>query len=267
MEADIVFNAVKDPFLAQHRFRDAAILPGVISLEAFAEAANLARPDASFIGFSEIRFDRALTPQADQAQPATIRMTEVTGGVKCELVSPWSNTNGAIAEADRVYASAIVEFGDLPVGERVEIAKPVFGWFPFLYPTDMPIFHGPPFQTFHGVSHCHGGGWGKINVGDPSDLFGEHRSSNSVTPSAAIDGCLVACGFYSFAMIDQKVYLPAGIERYRQFRRLESNEECFVQYTYREKVGEGHIFDFQLVDATGNVVVAVEGYRANIVTQ
>jgi hypothetical protein len=259
--ADLVLDSSRDPFLIYHTLRGKSILPGVITMQAMAEAAQLLRPNDHFIGFSNVSLGSGLSINSGNVLLATVRMKETAAGVSCELLAPFVNSRGEVVDPRRCYASAIVEFGSPPQLPPVPAREPLFGWNQFRYPTTSLIQHGPPLQTFMSLAYRHGNGLALIDGRDPSQLLGERLLTGVALPSAEFDGCLVACGFFVYAMVEQSINLPNGIKRCRFGRLAKPHEECKLNFTYQGRTEVGHRFDFVLAGAPGDVLLEALGYE------
>ena len=259
--ADFVLDPSVDPFLIHHSLRGKPILPGVITMQAFAEAAQLLRPNVQFIGLSNMSLGRGLSVELGQTLAAALRMKSTSDGVHCELLAPFSNSRGAVVDPARVYASAIVEFGSPSTLPTPLSRDPLFGWNQFHYPPTSPIKHGPLLRTFKSLAFQHGAGLALIEGRLPSALLGTRTLKGIALPCAELDGCFVACGFFVFAMVDQTVNLPHTIKKLRLFRNAEASEECKLSFAYLGRSELGHRFDFVLTGESGDILLEVNGYE------
>ena len=264
-QAISLLNPVADPFLAYHRFRDRPFLPGVISMELMAEAAQLLRPDDQIIGLSKVHLDKGLSFADDQPREVRIRMEPHTEGVKCEVVAPFANSRGDVMHEDRVYSSAIVNFGQTPQIDPIDPGQPIFGWSPFYYPEQLVIAHGQPMQCLHQLDYKHGGGRAKINSGSVQQVLGNRSPLNMKIASLVLDGSMVCSGFYGFCMMETTVGLPHAIESYRQVRLPRDFEVCTLRFFFREANQVGELYDFLLLGDDGTVILDVKGYQSALV--
>jgi hypothetical protein len=195
-------------------------------------------------------------------------MRETDQGVACELVGPFYNSSGKLVEENRVYVTAMVELGDAPPRvEPIDPGEPVFTWFPFYYPEDMDIFHGTPFRTFQKLDFVHGGGRAIIKGMPPNELLGDRPGDGMLIASATLDGCLVACGAFGYAMLEKFIEIPFGIERFRQVRLPAEEEQCKLRFFLREMREDGNVYDMTLVGESGDVVLDVNGYQTTRVKE
>jgi len=263
MVADVSLDPENDPFLVHHTFRGKPFLPGVATMEMFAEAASLIRPTELFGGMSDLKLTKGLSLTPPTKQSVQIVMENSDQGVYCELRTPTTHSNGKTGKQNQAYASAWVEFGSkLPEIEPIDPGKPIFAWTPFIYPEHVAIKHGAPLQTFKQLDFIHGGGRAMLICGQWRDLFGNRQGDPALVASATLDGCMVACGTFSFFMVHQTVELPKGIEAFRQVRLPRPSEHCIMRFYLRDLKDDGNTYDFALVGDQGDLIFEVEGYQS-----
>ena len=266
-EATFVLHPDRDPFLLYHRFRGRPFLPGVIILESFAEASKLINPEGNFIGFSDVRLERGLALPDDKPVTTKVRLKTRDDGIQCELVAPFINSRGKQIEAERVYSSALVRFGETPSIDPIEPGTPLFGWAPFYYPQEILITHGPPMQSFKQLDYKHGGGRAQINAGSLVEVIGNRLPHRMLVASLALDGSMVGCGFWGYCMLEKQAGLPYGIKEYRQVRQPDYFEQCTMRFFYKESNSIGEVYDFILLGSAGDVVLKAEGYQTAAVVE
>ncbi|MGM0487266.1 MAG: beta-ketoacyl synthase N-terminal-like domain-containing protein [Planctomycetota bacterium] len=263
-EALVTLDPRHDPFLVHHRFRDQPFLPAVISMELFAEAACLTRPGARFQSIRALRIDEGWSlPATGKAQEARVLLRPTAEGVRCELRGARCDSNGKVLDGNRLFVSGVVELGSEPARiEPIDPGQPVLAWTPFVYPDQAQIVHGPPLQAFKKLDFMHGGGRAILSCGPTGELFGDRPGDAVQVASALLDGCLVACGAYSYFMVNQKIEMPKGMESYRQARLPRPEEICTLRFFLGETMSEGHVYDFTLMGDQGDAIFQVEGYQS-----
>ena len=255
------FSPTTDPFLLYHRFRDMPFLPGVISLEAMAEAAQLAVPDKQFVGFSDVRFEKGMAFRSDEPMEVTIRVRAHTEGMQCELVAPFVDSRGQVVEQERVFSRGLVLFGEPPQLSPIDPGAPIFGWSPFYHPREITLSHGQPMQSLRQLDYKHGGGRGQIHAGSPMEILGDRQPRNMLVASLALDGSMVCCGFFGYCMLEKEAGLPYGIQEFRQARLPHHYEHCSLRFFYRESNATGELYDLVLLGDSGDVIFEVKGYQ------
>ena len=107
----------------------------------------------------------------------------------------------------------------------------------------------------------------QIDGRSTNELLGADRIQSVALPSAELDGCLVACGFFVYAMVEQGFNLPHAIEKYRLGKVPQTPSGLTLDMTYVGTTELGHRFDFVLVDGDGNVVLEVTGYETVVIRE
>ena len=256
-------DAERDPFLVNHRLRRRPFLPGVMSMEAMAEAASLLRPSATLLGFRDVQLINGWSIDPILNAEARIRLTETEHGVRCELTGPVHNTRHEVVEENRLYAKALVEFGDASARiEAIDPGKPLLGWNPFVYPDELVMYHGPPFRTLTQLALQHGGGRAIIEARPRNELIGNRPDGEMLVPAAVLDGCMYACGSFTFCMVENIVEIPSGIDAFRQARLPRDGEKCVLRLFYRGGEDNGSVYDFVLIGESGDAILQVKGYRS-----
>ncbi|TVS10388.1 MAG: KR domain-containing protein, partial [Planctomycetaceae bacterium] len=264
--AELHLDAARDPFLAEHRFRGKPLLPIVMALELFAEAVMALRPSTHITAIRDVRIINPCYVDPKQVQPAQVCMRETNSGIACELVGPFYDSNGKQIDSERLYVSGTLETGDAARQlEAIQPGKPLFDWFPFLYPEDLHIYHGRPFRTLLKIDYIHGGGRAVLKAKPTTELVGTRTGTGMFTAPALVDGCLVACGTWGYIMLEQALEIPAGLECYRQSRSPREGEQCILRFFLREQGLKQNRYDMVLVGEAGDTILQIEGYRANCI--
>jgi NAD(P)-dependent dehydrogenase (short-subunit alcohol dehydrogenase family) len=264
--AEVPLEATTDPFLVHHQFRGGPFLPAVLSLEMFAEAAAAWKTPARVTGFRDIELKNGWTVDSARNHEALVRMTSEDGGVRCDLIGPFYNSQGELVEKDRVYVSGLVELGEsAPQVDPIVPGKPVYDWFPFIYPEGMDIYHGSPFRTLQKIDFQHGGGRAIVAGRPRNELIGDRPGGGMLVSAAALDGCMVACGAFGYAMLERSIALPLGMEHYQQVRLPKDGEQCTARFFLRDATRENSLYDIMLLGEEGDVIFDAKGYRtANV---
>jgi len=104
------------------------------------------------------------------------------------------------------------------------------------------------------------GGRGRLVAPAPRHLAGDRPSGPWLIPSALLDGCLVACGTYSYVMLECRVELPRRIGTLIVYRQPLENETCLLRLFFRDADAQGTHYDFHLVGEDGAAVLSVTDY-------
>ena len=264
-EATCLLDPAQDPFLIYHRFRDRPFLPGVITMEMMAEAAQLVCPNNQFIGLSNVSLQKGVFFDDHRPREVRLRMQKTETGVDCKLITPLTDSSGNKMREERVYASAMINFGALPEIEAIDPGEPIFGWSPFYYPEEIIISHGSPMQSLYKLDYKHGGGRAKLKSGSFFQILGDRQPRGLNVASLALDGAMVCCGFYGFCMLETSVGLPSAIGSYRQLRLPDEHETCTLRFFYKGSSQVGEHYDFTLLGESGDVIFSVTDYQTVLV--
>jgi len=248
------------PFLFDHRIDGTAVLPGVMGIEAFAEAAVALLPGFRVVSVEDVDFLAPFKLYRDEPRSvfveAVLRPAADAVVAECRLVGR-RTLPGQAEPQETVHFRGRVRL------ERGEAAPEKFA--AALEDPGAPLgatdiysvyFHGPAYQVLEG-SWKNGSGV----VG----LFADPLPPNHV-PDAPT---LVAPRLVELAFQTAGVYelgtagrmgLPLRVERVRPVRPVESGAGRLHAVVTPSPSGDGS-FDARVVDADGNVHLVVEGYR------
>ncbi|MGY8770926.1 MAG: KR domain-containing protein [Pirellulales bacterium] len=258
--AKVLFDPSKDPFLYHHRLHDTPLLPGVISMEIFSQAAMMLGLPGDFIGLADVDFRIAWVMNEKKSHEAQVLISKTEEGIKCQLTSALKDSAGRIQKKQHVYATATVLIGDAPKIDSIDVGTPALGWTPYDYPAISHIIHGAPFQTCQALDFQHDGGRCQLIGLDSQDLIGTERSCEMLLAPALLDGCLVCCGVYSYCMLENYLGIPRSIKRFQQDRLPKVNENCILRFFYRGRNETGVLYDFTLFGEDGDLIFTVEEF-------
>jgi len=103
------------------------------------------------------------------------------------------------------------------------------------YKSDAAIYHGPPFRCLKGVYCQYDGGFGRLIASELGELGGARQGSTWIVPGALLDGSMVACSTFMYAMFNGRVEIPQGIDRLRLGRHPRAGEECILRFYFAVK--------------------------------
>jgi hypothetical protein len=128
-----------------------------------------------------------------------------------------------------------------------------------VYADDAPLWHGGAFRTLTGLFLDRSGGWGRL-VAPAADIVAAPRGAAGWTvPVALLDGCIVACGVYSYILCGLRVEVPVKFERLRITSRPRSGEACIARLLFRGNDPRESIYDIVLFGDDGRALLAING--------
>ncbi len=262
--ADVTLDPAEQPFLDHHRIDGTPVLPGVMGMEAFVEAATLLAPeglvasaveDVSFL--APVKFYRdqprtlrlAVTTEPDGSdlaahctlsaertlpgQDRPVRTVHFTGTVR--LSSP--------AE-DQAEDQGEGEGTDLAPAEHRLSPEQVYSFY----------FHGPAYQVVEEAWRADGVALARLTADLPGD-----RTPATTSLSAAprlVELCFQAAGLWQ-AGRDGQLALPRSVDR---LTVLDADAGGDL-YAVARQTGEDS-FDARVVSPDGRIVVRLEGYHS-----
>ena len=256
---ETTLDPVEQPFLYDHRIDGTPVLPGVMGIEAFAEAALCVHPGWHIEAIEEVNFLAPFKFYKDDPRTVTIQALFYPQGEKlvadCRLIGkrllpnqlqPQETTHftarvrvsrhGATAErgaAPRLSAQAIVEAAQI---YRI-------------------YFHGPAYQVLQRA-------WwdGKRMIGElAAGLPGNHEPSSLPTLMAPrlIELCFQTAGIWEMGT-SSRMGLPQRLQQVSWMPAPQSAEgHLYAVVTPNPEQGT---FDAEVVDTTGNCYVRLGGY-------
>lgn len=248
-----------EPFLHHHRIDGTAVLPGVMGMEGFAEAASLLVPGARVKRLLDVRFLAPFKLYRDE--PRALRLEVLLSPAKagahaqCRLVGA-RVLPGRAEPVTTVHFEGLVELcassadADLPA-QKVSISAPERA--PDRTAADIyqDYFHGPAYQVLEAA-------WidGQTAFGRMSATLGPNSSrGETLIEPRCIELCFQTAGIWEMAR-SGRMGLPNVVSR----------------LVLMSKPGEGPMiarvtarpdgaFDAEVADASGAVWMALSGYR------
>ena len=248
------------PFLFDHRIDGTAVLPGVMGLEAFAEAAAALLPGFRVVSVEDVDFLAPFKLYRDEPRSVFVEavLRPAGDGVEAECRLVGRRTLPGQAEPQET-----VHFRGRVRLERGEAAPEKFA--AALENPGAPLaasdiysvyFHGPAYQVLEG-SWKNGSGV----VGLFADPLPPNHAPDAPTLVAPrlVELAFQTAGVYELGTAG-RMGLPLRVERVRPVRPLEAGGGRLHAVVTPSSSGDGS-FDARVVDADGNVHLVVEGYR------
>jgi hypothetical protein len=259
-DGSVVVEVDLDPsvqgFLDDHRIDGTPVLPGVMGIEAFAEAARVVAPDLHVVAVEDVTFATPFKFYRDETRTVRVRVVvrRDAGGVvaDCRLEG-----ERALATAEDVMITTHFT-GRVRLSE--EPVRPVAGPVP-AGPTDGSLeaddlyavyFHGPTYQV---VERAWRDGDSDRCVGAfARDLPPNHAGgAPTVLAPRLLELCFQTAGIWEIATTG-RMALPEHVDRVEVFGAEETDLVAVASPT---DVGA----DIVVVDGSGDVRVRMIGYR------
>ncbi len=209
---EVTLDPTEQPFLHDHRIDGTPVLPGVMGMEAFAEASHLLVPDHHVLAVEDVTFAAPLKFYRDE--PRTIRVSSVVQPdgdeliAHCELSAerllPGNDTpqrtvhfTGRVRMGADPVAEATSTLPGDPSGSTLEAGR-VYSFY----------FHGPAYQV---VSTAWRAGESSVaTLADPLPDNHAPPTSPLVTAPRLIELCFQAAGLWQAGRDDQ-LALPSRV--------------------------------------------------------
>jgi hypothetical protein len=249
----------EQPFLDDHRIDGIAVLPGVMGMEAFAEAARLLAPGCHVLAVEDVGFAAPLKFYRDEAREIVVQAVVTPAGdellARCRLVAE-RTLAGQERPQRTVHFTGTVRLGRKPpAGEKTTPvaakdrgmgAEQVYAFY----------FHGPAYRVV--ASAWRDGDESVARLADP--LPDNHRPADLplATPPRLVELCFQAAGLWQ-AGTEGQLALPLHVGSARVLR--DPAKASGALYAAARQTAPG-CFDCRVVDARGNVIVRLDGYRS-----
>ena len=249
------------PFLFDHQIDGTPVLPGVMGIEAFAEAALALVPGWHIEAFEEVSF---LAPfKFYRHEPRTVTVETVIrpradGGLlaQCRLVGHRSLPNQSQPQATTHFTARVLLSNQLSPSDKTNPVSPEGS---LIHAGDIYqiYFHGPAYQVVKNAR------WnGKQIVGLMSDeLPANHDPAElptAVSPRL-IELCFQTAGIWEMG-IDARMGLPLHIDHLTVAPGLNESANRPFHAVVTRKL-DGNCFDAEVIDCSGRRLLRLRGYH------
>jgi NAD(P)-dependent dehydrogenase (short-subunit alcohol dehydrogenase family) len=253
-------DPAKEPFLADHRIEGVPVLPGVMGIEAFAQVASLLCPDRVVTGLEDLEF--LLPFKFHRMKPATLHLAAVGRPGPGDTLVVHVQLSSRLQPGPGMPVQERLHFRGRVLLDRAALPRKAVVFQP---PAEVTVddraiyrvyFHGPAYRVLEGV---------RLDECCAVGLYNRELPPNASEAGAAelaaprlVELCFQTAGIFEIA--HRHVFgLPAGLESLRIYPVASaSGGRLFAEVLPRE--GDDG-FDARVVDADGNVVVELSGYR------
>jgi acyl transferase domain-containing protein/NAD(P)-dependent dehydrogenase (short-subunit alcohol dehydrogenase family) len=247
------------PFLYDHQIDGTPVLPGVMGIEAFAEAALALLPGWHIEAIEEVSFLAPFKFYRHEPRTVTVETVIQPHGdalvAQCRLIGHRSLPNQNEPKAATHFTGRVLLTRELP---KIVTAAPVKPEGNAISSADIYqlYFHGPAYQVVQKA-------WwnGKQIVGLMADkLTSNHSPAEfaTVTAPRLIELCFQTAGIWEMG-IDTRMGLPLHIDRLIMSPHL--SESVIPLYAVVTRKPEQNSFDAEVVDGSGNRLLLLSGYH------
>ncbi len=261
LSIEVVLDPAIQPFLHDHQIDATPVLPGVMGIEAFAEAATLLLPGWHIDAIEDVNFLAPFKFYRSQARSLHLQANFRHRGdhvlADCRLIGYRTLPNQAEPQATTHFTGRVrlasvpptsMELAVSPTADLAIEAKDIYS----LY------FHGPAYQVLERA------GWdGEHVVGQFAKNLGPNHlpaSSPARIAPRLIELCFQTAGLWEMG-VEGRMGLPHHIDCITFLTpdvKEQSAARLFATVTPNAARGD---FDAEVVDAQGNRYIRVQGYR------
>jgi len=248
------------PFLHDHSIDGTPVLPGVMGIEGFAEAASSIAPGWHIQAVEDVEFLAPFKFYRGEPRPVTIEARFHPEGdglvADCRLTGRRVLSGQAEARIETHFTSRVRLARQLP--ETVDGPVPAAPFGPVVEAEDIyrVYFHGPAYQVLKRAWWNESGAIGEMAAGLPHN---HHPSGQplAMTPRL-IELCFQTAGVFEMA-VQHRMGLPRHVDRVSLYRTPEAVAgPLFAVITADLAAGT---FDADVVDRAGTLYLHVRGYQ------
>ena len=261
----VSFDPASDGFLNDHRIDGVAVLPGVMAVETFAEAAILMRPDLTVVAIEDLAFEAPLKLYRDQERSAVVRLIptwDKNGRVILATMETERELAGGLRQRIRHFKARLHLDQDLPL---VRSDPPPNGRGPAIDKEAIyrAYFHGPSFQVLERVTTESDGrmaGW----MSPGTELPPLRRPGKLAAQPMFTELAFQAAGMVEMQK-NNKQGLPSGVRRLRLHRTpdcADTKHQVAAWVIPHGSNGETQ-YGIKVIDDRGYVLLELDGYRTS----
>ena len=272
MKFEVTLDPNQEPFLHDHALNGTPLLPGVMGIEGFTEAAQhiasvLGSNDKTSLKVSELEDIHFLTPfkffRNEPRHITWVALPERTeAGLRVTIRLESINPSRLVQEQKPVLHFSGKVFLKPSYHAQQEIVAAPPTWNGKYTLSDEEIyklyFHGPAFQVLEGVQKDENGLLGKLSTNLPPITS---RPVWLDTNPILIELCLQTAGIYEIGKTGS-LSLPHSIHKVRFYRRETNGVPIFAQ-VQAVQTDEGLQFNSRVIDEKGRIYLELMEYRTS----
>jgi len=257
---DTALDPTVQPFLYDHRIDGTPVLPGVMGIEAFAEAALCVHPGWHVEAVEEVNFLVPFKFYRDEPRTVTVQAVYSPNGDKlvadCRLIGRRTLPNQPEPQETTHFTARVRLTEKLPAAVTEKVVLTSSDSIIQAAEIYRVYFHGPAYQVLDQA-------WwdGKRMVGRmAAHLPGNHQPSDQPTLMAPrlIELCFQTAGLWEMS-VQHRFGLPQNVHQVSLVRAPDLADGPL--YAVVTPDAGGGSFDAEVVDIKGNCYVHLSGYR------
>ena len=256
-------DGVRERFLPDHSIMGRMVLPGVMGMEIFSEAARQLLPKFDVVGLEDVEFSRAINVE----DGTEIRVEASVMEKKKRSAKVQVKIKGDVKGSEEKLFQGTVRMGHARKKLSSVEGHPIRPSFvkarvgrDEIYEH---LFHGDRFRVLDGMEILKDGELLGIYHPVPDDLFapetGFDNGDLSFTPMQTEAGFQTA-GAYVLDRFEMMA-LPVGVDKLIVHKRMDPGERALAWVQFKGREDNNFDFDVHIMDLDGNVRIVFEGYR------
>jgi NADP-dependent 3-hydroxy acid dehydrogenase YdfG len=258
LTVETILDPAAQPFLNDHRIGSTAVLPGVMGIEAFAELAGLAAPGLRIAGVEQMEFLAPVKFYHDE--PRTLTLAAIIrpdgGGLVADCtLTAYRVLPGGDAPRRTTHFTGRVRLADGACERELDETPTRHAGLSASHDDIYRVFfHGPAYQVIQEAWRTGGSAVAQLARHLPAG----HTPENACTATEPrlAEACLQTAGLWEIGHTG-RMGLPAHADLITVLHRPRPHAELFAVAHPAPDGG----FDCWVMDAGGDVVVRVGGYR------
>ncbi len=261
----VSYDPSSDGFLDDHRIDGVAVLPGVMAVETFAEAAILMRPDLTVVAIEDLAFEAPLKLYRDEERIAVVRLIptwDTNGRVILATMETERELAGGLRQKTRHFKARLRLDQDLPLVRSETVAS---SHAPAVDKEAIyrAYFHGPSFQVLQRVTTESDGqtaGW----MSPGTELPPLRRPGKLMAKPMFTELAFQAAGMVEMQK-KNRMGLPSGVRRLRLHRTpdgADTKHQVAAWVIPQGSNGETQ-YGIKVIDDRGYVLLELDGYRTS----
>jgi NAD(P)-dependent dehydrogenase (short-subunit alcohol dehydrogenase family) len=252
----VTLDPTTQPFLDHHRIDGTAVLPGVMGVETFAEVAQIAVPELRLGDVENVRFLAPVKFYRDEPRTLVVRALPRRDGadvvVDCVLEGTRELKTGP--ETTVHFTGQVRLTSVAPKGEHDDTPTKEADRFVGRDDVYKVYFHGPAYQVLDEAWRYNGGAVGRLTEDLPTDH--EPADVPFATEPRLLELCFQTAGVMQIGL-SGVMALPRAVDRIGLLRTVDGASPL---YAVVHPVDD-ESFDCRVVDADGEVLLRLDGYR------
>ncbi|MBW1871272.1 MAG: SDR family NAD(P)-dependent oxidoreductase, partial [Deltaproteobacteria bacterium] len=263
LQLEISFDPDRDPYLNDHRIDGTVVVPGVMAVEAFAEAASLVQPEQSVVAVEDLAFESPLKLYRSEPRKACVRLIKSVDSQGVLFLASMETTRSLVGGREQTVRHYQAKVRLLQDSRPATIEPPLAESGQDIDRSDIyrAYFHGPSFQVLNKVTAGSDGktaGW--MQAGTETPALG--RKGRMIAAPMFTELAFQAAGIVEVRE-NSKIGLPAGVRKLMIHQLPKQSTGQVAAWVIPNRTNGGHMYDVKVVDERGNILVELDGYKTS----